>query len=73
MPRSRAKESKDDRPAESNGSPSGHFTWKGSISFGLVEIPVGLRPAESRSELKMSFLDKRDFAPVGYERYNKTT
>ena len=49
------------------------YLWKGSLSFGLVEIPVGLLPAESRNELKFSFLDRRDFAPVGYQRYNKKT
>lgn len=59
--------------SEENGGPVRQYTWKGVISFGLVEIPVGLRSAESRSELKLSFLDRRDFAPVGYERYNKTT
>ena len=47
--------------------------WKGSLSFGLVEIPVALVAAESRRELKLSYLDRRDFAPVGYSRYNKTT
>ena len=68
MPRPRTKSDPED-----DAGPVRHFTWKGVISFGLVEIPVGLRSAESRSELKLSFLDRRDFAPVGYERYNKTT
>ena len=68
MPRPRTK-----TDSEDDGGPVRHFTWKGVISFGLVEIPVGLRSAESRSELKLSFLDRRDYAPVGYERYNKTT
>src|SRR5690606_2184812 len=47
--------------------------WKGSISFGLVQIPVGLHSAEQRDELKLSMLDKHDLAPVGYRRYNKNT
>jgi DNA end-binding protein Ku len=47
--------------------------WKGSISFGLVHVPVSLYPAESPSELHLSMLDSRDFAPVGYKRVNKTT
>ncbi|MGH7724846.1 MAG: Ku protein [Candidatus Eiseniibacteriota bacterium] len=50
-----------------------NFIWKGIISFGLVEIPVGLRSAENRSDLKFSYLDRRNFAPVGYERINKKT
>jgi len=47
--------------------------WKGAISFGLVHIPVELYPAESRHGLDLDMLDKRDFAPVGYKRYNKET
>lgn len=47
--------------------------WKGAISFGLVEIPVGLYTAETRDEVSFSLLDKRDLSPVGYKRYNKST
>src|ERR1700681_2408449 len=47
--------------------------WKGSITFGLVSIPVELFPAEDRKEFKFSMLDKRDFSPVGYKRYSKTS
>ncbi len=48
--------------------------WKGAISFGLVNVPVELFPAEKRSsELDLTMLDKRDLAPVGYKRYNKST
>lgn len=47
--------------------------WKGAISFGLVHIPVELYPAESQSGLDLDMLDRRDFAPVGYKRYNKET
>lgn len=47
--------------------------WKGSISFGLVHIPVGLYPAEKPNDLSFSMLDRRDLAPVGYRRYNKRT
>jgi DNA end-binding protein Ku len=45
--------------------------WKGAISFGLVNIPVGLHPAEKKKELSFSMLDKRNLAPVGYKRFNK--
>ena len=45
--------------------------WKGFISFGLVNIPVELYPAEQKKGLSFSMLDKRDMAPVGYKRYNK--
>ncbi|HSC98539.1 MAG TPA: Ku protein [Casimicrobiaceae bacterium] len=47
--------------------------WKGMISFGLVSVPVVLYPAEQSHALSFSMLDKRDFAPIGYKRYNKTT
>jgi DNA end-binding protein Ku len=50
-----------------------HAIWKGTISFGLVEIPVGLYAASDDSSLHFSLLDKRDLAPVGYERINKKT
>jgi DNA end-binding protein Ku len=48
--------------------------WKGAISFGLVNVPVELFSAEKRAnELDLTMLDKRDLAPVGYKRYNKST
>jgi DNA end-binding protein Ku len=47
--------------------------WKGSITFGLVSIPVELFTAEERKGFKFSMLDKRDFSPVGYKRYSKET
>ncbi|HXR56871.1 MAG TPA: Ku protein [Casimicrobiaceae bacterium] len=47
--------------------------WKGTISFGLVNVPVELFPASESHSLSFSMLDKRDFSPVGYKRYNKTT
>ncbi|HWI41119.1 MAG TPA: Ku protein [Verrucomicrobiae bacterium] len=50
-----------------------HAIWKGSISFGLVNIPVGLYTAEKKDELDFVLLDKRDLGPVGYRRYNKKT
>ena len=47
--------------------------WKGAISFGLVHIPVSLYPASRSQGLSLDMIDKRDFAPVGYKRYNKRT
>jgi DNA end-binding protein Ku len=47
--------------------------WKGMISFGLVSVPVELHPASQSHQLSFSMLDKRDFSPVGYKRYNKNT
>lgn len=47
--------------------------WKGTLEFGLVNIPIGLYPAESSEEFELHMLDKRDMAPVGYNLINKTT
>ncbi len=47
--------------------------WKGSISFGLVNIPVDLYPAENRNRFDLTLLDRRDMKPVGFKRYNKVT
>jgi len=45
--------------------------WKGAISFVLVHIPVELFSAVKENELDLTMLDRRDFAPVGFKRYNK--
>lgn len=45
--------------------------WKGSISFGLVYVPVALYSGEQRDELHFTQLDRRDHSPVGYQRVNK--
>jgi DNA end-binding protein Ku len=47
--------------------------WEGTISFGLVQIPVGLYTAEKRNDLEFHQLDRRDLAPVGNKRYNRKT
>lgn len=47
--------------------------WKGAISFGLVNIPVSVKSASRSNTLDLDLLDKRDMAPVGYQRINKHT
>lgn len=47
--------------------------WKGAISFGLVHIPVQLFSAQDHKDLDLTMLDRRDFAPIGYQRINKET
>ncbi len=42
--------------------------WKGSISFGLVNIPVSLFPATHREELKFHLLRSTDLSPINYKR-----
>ena len=50
-----------------------HSIWTGSISFGLVTIPVSLRTAVEDHDLSFSLLDSHDLAPVGYKHVNKRT
>jgi DNA end-binding protein Ku len=42
--------------------------WKGSISFGLVSIPISLFSATHREELKFRLLRKSDLSPINYKR-----
>jgi DNA end-binding protein Ku len=42
--------------------------WKGSISFGLVNIPIALHPATRKEELKFRLLRAKDLSPVNYKR-----
>lgn len=42
--------------------------WKGSISFGLVNIPVALYPAIGRDEVSFRLLRRSDLSPVNYKR-----
>ena len=42
--------------------------WRGTVSFGLVSIPVSLYPATRREELKFRLLRASDLSPVNYKR-----
>lgn len=48
-------------------------TWKGNITFGLVNVPVILYPAEKSKATKFKLVDKRDKAPIHYLRINERT
>jgi DNA end-binding protein Ku len=47
--------------------------WSGTISFGLVSVPVRMFTATESKELRFHFLDKKDLAPIGYEKVRKDT
>lgn len=47
--------------------------WKGSISFGLVNIPVYLESAQQDEKIHFRLLDKHDNSPFGYKKINKST
>jgi DNA end-binding protein Ku len=45
--------------------------WSGTISFGLVSVPVRMFPATESKELRFHFLDKRDLSPIAYEKVRR--
>ena len=47
--------------------------WKGSIAFGLVNVPVQLFSAKHGEQLSFNMIDKRDHARIGYKQINKVT
>jgi DNA end-binding protein Ku len=47
--------------------------WRGTISFGLVTVPVRMHTATESKELKFHFLHKDDLAPIGYDKVRKDT
>ena len=54
-------------------SAAGRPIWKGTINFGLVNIPVALYSAEADNSIDFDLLDKRDFSRVRYRRVNEKT
>lgn len=59
---------------ETESTAPGRGIWSGSISFGLLQIPVTLYTAERRAEeIHFRQLDKNDLAPIRYERVNSAT
>jgi DNA end-binding protein Ku len=69
----RRKSAQSKRRKKPGAKSPGRPIWKGSISFGLVNIPVALYSAESPSSLDFDLLDKRDFSRVRYRRVNEKT
>jgi DNA end-binding protein Ku len=47
--------------------------WTGSISFGLVNVPVRIYSAIDEKKLHFHLLDRRNDAAIGYEKVNKNT
>lgn len=47
--------------------------WSGTISFGLLNIPVQLMSGERRTDIQFRMLDSRDNSPIRYERVNADT
>lgn len=47
--------------------------WSGSLSFGLLNVPVSLMSGERRMDLSFRMLDARNKKPIRYERVNAET
>jgi len=47
--------------------------WNGTLSFGLLNIPVSLMAGERRTDIHFRMLDSRNNKPVRYERVNAET
>ena len=47
--------------------------WNGSISFGLLNVPVQIFSGERTVDLHFRLLDSRDQKPIRYERVNSDT
>ena len=47
--------------------------WSGSISFGLVNIPVKMYPATQSSTLDLDMLDRKDLSNIRFRRVNEST
>ena len=47
--------------------------WTGSISFGLINIPVKLFPAVQESSIDLDMLDSKDHSNIKFKRVNENT
>ncbi|MEP7043015.1 MAG: Ku protein [Dokdonella sp.] len=47
--------------------------WTGTLSFGLLHVPIQLMSGERRTDLSFRMLDSRNNKPVRYERVNSDT
>ncbi|MCA1760137.1 MAG: Ku protein, partial [Bacteroidales bacterium] len=47
--------------------------WTGSISFGLINIPVKLFSAVQESSLDLDMLDPKDHSNIKFKRVNEST
>jgi DNA end-binding protein Ku len=50
-----------------------HAIWSGSITFGLVNIPVKLYSAITETQIDFDMLDKKDLSGIRYAKISKST
>ncbi len=58
---------------KAKGEHLGRSLWTGSLSFGLLNIPVSLASAQEEAPVGFDMIDKRNYGRIGYRQYNKTT
>jgi len=58
---------------EKTNGKSKRAIWEGTISFGLVNIPVRVFSAEKSSSVPFHLMDKRNKARIRYQRINEVT
>jgi len=47
--------------------------WSGTLTFGLLNIPVSLMAGERKTDISFRMLDSRNNRPIRYERVNSET
>lgn len=47
--------------------------WTGTLSFGLLNVPISLMSGERRTDIHFKMLDSRNKQPIRYERVNAET
>ena len=50
-----------------------HSIWTGSISFGLINIPIKVFSAVQESSLDLDMLDSKDHSNIKFKRVNEST
>jgi DNA end-binding protein Ku len=58
-------------PADGKNSPMARAIWSGTISFGLVNVPVRMYSAIEEQKLHFHFLHTKDDSPIGYAKICK--
>ncbi len=62
-----------DRPWAGNLFPVARTIWKGALSFGLVNIPVGLYPATSDKSIHFNQFEEGTADRIRYKKINERT
>jgi DNA end-binding protein Ku len=47
--------------------------WNGTLSFGLLNIPISVFSAKEQKTIHFNLLDRKDYGRIGYKQFNKTT